>query len=208
MECDENILYHFIGSNERPDLNSIWRIKTEGKYSFFIWLLSQNWRPTADRLKAACSLCDQVIEIQVHLFCHCYFTMVNSQLYYLPAGHYFGLAYIFRAKLFILLTWQSSDIDAKQRYALMLAGNRNRATWDNFQEVFTYNIEICFHQTIVKNCSNQTVAVGTISTCMTHFQVAALIHLYLNFPFRSFSTDIHCWFLSLLLLSRSVQMWQ
>ena len=56
------------------DLAKVWKLKTEGKIRFFMWLLLQNRIWTADRLNKrgwphddACCLCDQTMETAFHL---------------------------------------------------------------------------------------------------------------------------------------------
>uniref|UniRef100_A0A453A0P5 Reverse transcriptase zinc-binding domain-containing protein n=1 Tax=Aegilops tauschii subsp. strangulata TaxID=200361 RepID=A0A453A0P5_AEGTS len=71
----------FLGSINRPALDKIWHIKSEGKVKFFTWLLAQNRLPPTYRLRARrcdiadrCSLCDQTAETAARLFCHFPFT--------------------------------------------------------------------------------------------------------------------------------------
>jgi hypothetical protein len=58
----------------------VWKIRAEGKVQTFLWLLLQNRKWTAERLRARglphddlCCLCDQEFETAKHLAFHCPF---------------------------------------------------------------------------------------------------------------------------------------
>jgi hypothetical protein len=70
----------FLGRIRQPFLEKVWRIKAEGKVQMFLWLLLQNRKWTAERLRARglqhddrCCLCDQEFETAKHLVLHCPF---------------------------------------------------------------------------------------------------------------------------------------
>lgn len=70
----------FFGRQLMPNLAAIWRVKTEDKVRFFMWLLLQNRLWTADRLQARgwnhddkCCLCLQTLETAEHLSLSCPF---------------------------------------------------------------------------------------------------------------------------------------
>ena len=72
--------YHaqFLGRLHQPELASVWKVKTDRKIRFFLWLLLQNRNWTADRLllrgwphDPKCKLCDLVIETAAHLSFQC-----------------------------------------------------------------------------------------------------------------------------------------
>jgi hypothetical protein len=70
----------FFGRIHLPHLQYVWKIRAEGKVQTFLWLLLQNRKWTAERLRARglphddlCCLCDQEFETTKHLAFHCPF---------------------------------------------------------------------------------------------------------------------------------------
>jgi hypothetical protein len=68
----------FFGRIMQPHLEQVWRTRAEGKAQHFLWLLLQNRKWTAERLRARglphddnCCLCDQQLETAQHLALHC-----------------------------------------------------------------------------------------------------------------------------------------
>jgi hypothetical protein len=68
----------FLGRIHLPHLQCVWRIRAEGKVQTFLWLLLQNRKWTAERLRARglphddrFCLCDQEFETAKHLALQC-----------------------------------------------------------------------------------------------------------------------------------------
>jgi hypothetical protein len=68
----------FWGRINQPHLEQVWKIRADGKVQFFLWLLLQNRKWTAKRLRTRglahddhCSLCDQAFETASHLALSC-----------------------------------------------------------------------------------------------------------------------------------------
>jgi hypothetical protein len=61
----------FLGRIKQPHLERVWKVRAEGKVQMFLWLLLQNRKWTAERLRDRglqhddrCCLCDQAFERQ------------------------------------------------------------------------------------------------------------------------------------------------
>jgi hypothetical protein len=70
----------FFGQIQQPQLQYVWKIRVEGKVQTFLWLLLQNRKWTAERLRARglphddkYFLCDQEFETAKHLALQCPF---------------------------------------------------------------------------------------------------------------------------------------
>jgi hypothetical protein len=68
----------FLGRIKQPHLEQVWKIRADGKVRFFWWLLLQNRKWIAERLRARglphddhCSLCDQEFGTARHLALQC-----------------------------------------------------------------------------------------------------------------------------------------